>query len=84
MDMKGNGNMAIKEITIGFARTVNLGNYESARVEASVKFEIESDLTHALNEQIGKAQEELAILLKTTWTAQIDTIKGRAKQDRQT
>jgi hypothetical protein len=77
MDMKGNGNMAIKEITIGFARTVNLGNYESARVEASVKWEAEDDLTW--DKYMAHLQEELSDLLKKTWDAQINTIKGRAK-----
>jgi hypothetical protein len=75
MDMKGNGNMAIKEITIGFARTVNLGNYESARVEASVKYEVEK----GNDNQINALQEDLSVLLTKTWNAQINTIKGKAK-----
>jgi hypothetical protein len=78
MDMKGNGNMAIKEITIGFARTVNLGNYESARVEASVKAEVEGD-PDFLDEYTIHLQGELSGLLTKTWNAQINTIKGKAK-----
>jgi hypothetical protein len=74
MDMKGNGNMAIKEITIGFARTVNLGNYESARVEASVTWEAEDDLPW--DKYMAHLQEELSNLLTKTWNAQRNTIKG--------
>jgi hypothetical protein len=77
MDMKGNGNMAIKEITIGFSRTVNLGNYESARVEVSVKAEIEDEIN--LDLKSAELQEELRALLEETYDAQINTIKGRAK-----
>jgi hypothetical protein len=77
MDMKGNANMAIKEITIGFARTVNLGNYESARVEASVTAELDKDWK--LDTQIDGLQIELKGLLEKTWNAQINTIKGKAK-----
>jgi hypothetical protein len=79
MDMKGNANMAIKEITIGFARTVNLGNYESARVEASVKWELKADEAKEWDLLISDAQDSLAQLLKETWNAQINTIKGKAK-----
>jgi hypothetical protein len=78
MDMKGNGNMAIKEITIGFSRTVNLGNYESARVEASLKWEVEGDL-NSWDEYMTHLQQELRVLLENTYDAQINVIKGRAK-----
>jgi hypothetical protein len=71
--------MAIKEITIGFARTVNLGNYESARVEAAVKVELESDHPEYVYERMEGLQKELGDLLTKTWNAQINTIKGKAK-----
>jgi hypothetical protein len=77
MDMKGNGNMAIKEITIGFSRTVNLGNYESARVEASVKLDVIEG--RSLDVQIAEVQIELGDLLKKTWIAQMDALKPKAK-----
>jgi hypothetical protein len=78
MDMKGNANMAIKEITIGFSRTINLGNYESARVEASLKWEVEGDL-NSWDEYMTHLQQELRVLLENTYDAQINTIKGKAK-----
>jgi hypothetical protein len=77
--MKGDGNMAIKEITIGFSRTVNLGNYESARVEALVTWEVEENKTKTWDQQINNLQDELALLLKQTWLAQNDKLKPKAK-----
>jgi hypothetical protein len=79
MDMKGEGNMAIKEITIGFSRTINLGNYESARVEALVTWEVEENKTKTWDQQINDLQDELALLLKQTWLAQNDKLKSKTK-----
>jgi hypothetical protein len=79
MDMKGEGNMAIKEIAIGFSRTINLGNYESARVEALVTWEVEENKNKTWDQQINDLQDELALLLKQTWLAQNDKFKSKAK-----
>lgn len=66
--------MSIREFTIGFSRTVNLGGYESARVEASVTYQLNSGGSHA---DFVAAQQELKELLEATWDAQRETIKGR-------
>jgi hypothetical protein len=60
--------MKITELRIGFARTVNLGNFENARVEA--------DLTAAIEEGDDLAQvciglqRDLRSALEETWKAQ--------------
>lgn len=66
--------MSIKEFTIGFSRTINLGGYESARVEASVtwQYNLEENVI-----PVEAAQRELKVLLEQTWNAQRETIKGR-------
>lgn len=58
----------IKQFTIGFSRTINLGNFESARVEASVVLEVEPD--HNLELLKDAAQMQLRDLLERTWRAQ--------------
>lgn len=58
----------IKQFSVGFSRTVNLGNFESARVEASVTFEIEEGADLSLEKH--DAQIELRRLLEETWKAQ--------------
>lgn len=58
----------IKEYTIGFSRTVNLGNFESARVEASVTWTIEPH--ESIEASHFRAQKQLRLLLEETWTAQ--------------
>lgn len=55
----------VKQFTVGFSRTVNLGNFESARVEASVVVENDADV-----EAIEEAQTTLRRLLEKTWEAQ--------------
>lgn len=67
--------MSIKEITVGFSRTINLGGYESARVEASVTAQIPD--AESYERMVETAQRELKYLLEQTWTAQRETIKGR-------
>lgn len=59
----------IKQFTVGFGRTINLGNYESARVEASITMEVENAENLKLAEQV--AQTELRQLLEATWKAQL-------------
>jgi putative SOS response-associated peptidase YedK len=58
----------IREMTAGFSRTVNLGNFESATVKASVTVTLEpdEDLVAAHDEM----QRTLRALLEETWRAQ--------------
>lgn len=44
--------MRIKEITVGASRTINMGNYESIRVEGSCTIELDDD-----DSVIGPARE---------------------------
>jgi hypothetical protein len=61
--------MALKEFSIGFSRTINLGRYESARVEASVTYIMEgTQLTEAV---LDAAEVELRSLLEKTWKEQM-------------
>ena len=62
--------MGLKEFSIGFSRTVNLGRYESARVEASVTYACDEGTTMT-PEVIEAAQKELGILLDETWKEKI-------------
>ena len=58
----------IKEFSIGFSRTINLGNFESARVEASVTY-----VTGTLQDfelARANAQHDLRSLLEETWKTQ--------------
>lgn len=59
----------LTQFTIGFSRTINLGNYESARVEASVTMEVEHRENLPMAEEV--AQKELRRLLEETWKAQL-------------
>lgn len=58
----------IKEFTIGAAHTINLGHYESMRVEASVTVHVtnEDDLDQLRN----NAQVELRSMLEETYKRQ--------------
>ena len=70
--------MAFKEFSIGFSRTINLGHYESARVEASVTIEqpAQHRATKLLDsEEIQNAQNQLRELLEKTWKEQFKTTK---------
>jgi len=69
--------MAPKQFTIGFSRTINLGNYESARVEASIVIELNDGDWDT--PKIGEAQKVLRYLLEETWKAQNKTINGKQK-----
>jgi len=84
IDTERNGNMATKQFTIGFSRTVNLGNYESARVEASVM--VEATIDPKTGASIGRdepvirdAELVLRHLLQQTWEDQKYTINGKQK-----
>lgn len=70
--------MSIKQFTIGFSRTINLGNYESARVEAQVTMEMDEHNT--FDEAVAGAQIELRHLLVQTWKDQSATMKNGTKQ----
>ncbi len=60
--------MIINEIRIGIARTINLGNFESLRVEGSVTATIpEGDDLAAAKRSL---QTELRMLLEETYLAQ--------------
>ena len=56
------------EFTVGCSRTINLGNYESIKVEASVTMEIHEETD--LEELKTRAQTELRQLLEDTYRAQ--------------
>lgn len=58
----------IKEFTIGCRRTINLGNFENVRIEASVTFEVEERQNL---ERLGQeAQRQLRQLLEDTYRNQ--------------
>lgn len=56
------------EFSIGCSQTINLGNYESIRIEASVTMEIHEETN--LEELKQRAQKELRQLLEETYKAQ--------------
>jgi hypothetical protein len=60
--------MTVKEFTVGFGRTINLGNFNSLRIDASVTMEVVSlEEYEALKVE---AQKELRELLEQTFKAQ--------------
>lgn len=60
--------MAIREFSIGCSKTMNLGNFQSLRIEASVTVSLQDgdDLKSAKAE----AEQELKALLEETYQAQ--------------
>ena len=60
--------MKIKEFTIGAARTINLGNYESMRIEALVTGIKEDNESWEASKNL--VQLELRKLLEETYLAQ--------------
>jgi hypothetical protein len=58
----------ITQFTIGMSRTINLGNFESMRIEASVTIDVQD----GDDAQVCKdmAQQELRKLLEDTYRAQ--------------
>ena len=62
--------MPISQFTIGSSRTINLGNFESLRVEASVTWEIPEHYrkdADGINGEHMAAQEQLRKLLEETY-----------------
>lgn len=66
---KGNLTM-ITQFTVGCSRTVNLGNYESVRVEASVTVSLDVMDQENIQEWKDTAQKELRKLLEETYRNQ--------------
>lgn len=58
----------IKEIRVGAAKTINLGNYQSLRIEAGITVEVADGDDLELVKR--SAQQELRSLLEQTWHAQ--------------
>lgn len=67
----------IKEFTIGFSRTVNLGNYNSAKVEAQVTLDVPAGTSQISQSTINIAQSELRMLLESTWQAQFKPVSAK-------
>jgi hypothetical protein len=59
----------ITQFTIGFSRTINLGNFESCRVESSVTVAV-SEESADMPAHVEAAQVELRRLLEETYQAQ--------------
>ena len=60
-----------KEFTVGFSRTINLGNFQSCRVEASLTVSLPENVKAAEFDTLRKAaQQELRSLLEETYRAQ--------------
>ena len=60
--------MPLTEFTIGVSRTINLGNFESLRIEASVRWDLEdTDNPTSVARQKQLAQAELRNLLELTY-----------------
>jgi hypothetical protein len=73
--------MAIKEFTIGVSKTINLGNFQSYRVEASIVWEVKDTAIAAglsYDEQTTAAQNDLRNLLEQTFKSQRKTATGGA------
>ena len=60
----------VSQFTIGFGRTVNLGNFESARVDASITVDVPRDGKCGLEEAMKEAQTALRKLLEETYRCQ--------------
>jgi hypothetical protein len=57
--------MPITAFTIGVSRTINLGNFESLRVESSITWELSAD--QGVEQQKELAQVQLRGLLEQTY-----------------
>lgn len=60
--------MVIREFIVGVSKTINLGNFQSLRVEASVT--VSMDPGETLADASAAAQDELRQLLEDTYKAQ--------------
>lgn len=62
-----------KEFTIGFGRTINLGNFNSARVEASITTALPENVSAEEYDRLHQAaQVELRNLMVATYKAQYE------------
>ena len=68
----------ITQFSIGCSRTINLGNFESLRIEASVTVDCPEDGDFP-QMKIG-AQTQLRQLLEDTYKAQFDDPKKKKEQ----
>lgn len=59
--------MSISQFTIGVSRTMNLGNFESLRVEASITWDLDSNDGNGIEMAKAKAQTQLRQLLEETY-----------------
>jgi len=64
----------ITEFSIGCSKTINLGNFQSLRIEASVTVAMEPAET--LADASAAAQDELRQLLEQTYQAQYKLMKS--------
>lgn len=63
--------MQIKQFSIGCSRTINLGNFESLRVEATLVVEVpENETEDGYRKMTENAQTELRKLLEDTYKSQ--------------
>ena len=61
----------LKQFTVGAAHTLNLGNYESMRIEASVTWDVPEGAEQTEYDRLKtEAQAELRRLLEHTYKAQ--------------
>jgi len=73
----------ITEFRVGCARTINLGNYESLRIEASVTVDVPvvegspNDVAANLEDLKGYAQVELRRLMELTYREQHKASKDK-------
>lgn len=67
-DSEHDPDLGIIEFVVGCSRTINLGNYESLKVEASVTVEVHEGSDWA--QLRANAQKELRRLLEDTYIAQ--------------
>lgn len=58
----------ITQFTIGTSRTINLGNFESLRIEASITVAVPEDCNFQTMKR--EAQEQLRLLMEETFKAQ--------------
>lgn len=64
----------IRSFTVGCSKTINLGNFQSLRVEAQVIVDVpEGETPDGYAEMTIKAEEELHRLLELTWRKQHKT-----------
>lgn len=65
----------IKAFSIGVSKTVNMGNFNSARVEASLTIEVPEGDDY--DELTKLAQRDLKALIEDTWVKQVRQEKSQ-------